>query len=220
MTEGERLLIGGFSALIPMLCGFAILDAKTLTADFAWLTLAGYVVKVLILFALGAFFAYIHRDERNRLKLMQLGMGVPALVVGVLNGQVANQTTKSAVAPPFSLVAEAYAQTGTSVAKPLELEDDKPLPSFLRGITGQPRKHAWFVIAGAAPTSAEAQQIADKLNAAQPHWKASVYQPLPGESSYTVVVGHDMKRGDAETRAKQAQNLTGKPPVLWSPLYK
>lgn len=83
----ERLLIGGFGGLTPLFMNLIIIDAKVLAEGFTKLVFFGYSVRALALFALGAFWVYLHRNEGDRLTLLQLGILAPALITALINGR-------------------------------------------------------------------------------------------------------------------------------------
>lgn len=84
-----KLIIGGIGGLAPILTKLLILDADTITSYLQNFSLefwkfAGYVLWSCILFSAGVFWAFIHKSENNLLKLFQLGIVAPAMIMGTV----------------------------------------------------------------------------------------------------------------------------------------
>ena len=90
----QKLLIGGLGGITPLVAGVLVLDAPVLDAYVqklfiptarGELYLFGYALKGLLVFGIGMFWAYLHRSERNLLKIYQLGIVAPAIIVGLID---------------------------------------------------------------------------------------------------------------------------------------
>lgn len=220
LTPREKLLIGGLGALTPLAANLLVVDFASLqTAAFAAPALVGYLVKVSILFSLGAFIAYLHDDERKRFKLFQLGLGVPALAVALLNGRnVKTPQTASAlegIGTIFERTAYAQEVTNDKGYRKFALQAPTGAKAFWQGVTGRPTETIWFVVAGShlKPEDAKAQ-------AAQLRGKglaADVYLPYAENKYYAVVVGANLTREDADTLRRKVIGLGApKDTYLWT----
>ena len=105
-----KLLVGGIGGLIPAIPGLIFSDAQTIAQYIehfndpeigGWALFCGYIVRVLVMFSLGAFWAYLHRSERNLLKIFQLGIVAPAILGGIINSsQIVQERTKNVNTKP------------------------------------------------------------------------------------------------------------------------
>ncbi len=95
MTPAKRFWIGGGGALLPLLVTLLALDLGPII-DHGWHlslgTYVGFVVRYLVLFALGGIVAVLNSDEIQPIKLMQLGIAAPALVSSYVNAQAPKPT--------------------------------------------------------------------------------------------------------------------------------
>jgi hypothetical protein len=226
MSNKERLLLGGIAALIPSLCSLLVLDFHTFAqaqADYiGWL---GYVIRVLILFGLGGFFTYVHKEEVNPWKVVQLGLGVPALAVSILNSahgshitaqMTREEVTLSAAHFSFPLISNAEAQEKPDL-KSFTFSQQTVGSKILHGILGTPRKHVWFVIADTAPTPEAARQKANQI-AKEVGIHAEVFRPIVTGQEYAVVVGQNLEPDDAQDLVKRVNRATGDAKArAWSP---
>lgn len=93
VTSRERVVIGAVGAATPLLANLLVMEHEALAEAFTrgtpWV-LVGYTLKLLILVLIGGFVVYLHSDETNRLKIFQLGLGAPALILALANGSQLN----------------------------------------------------------------------------------------------------------------------------------
>jgi len=141
-APGRRLgfLWGGIGALVPSILTFTLVDHDVVAryvAGFAegrtTYDAIGYAVRILVLFVLGGFWAFLHKGEREPMKLVQLGMLAPAMITGMINAANLSEERNPGVESAFSLalIAPAWAQ---------ERPDAPPSPidEFVRGLLGRP----------------------------------------------------------------------------------
>ena len=90
----EKMILGGIGGLTPLCAGLLVLDVSVLDSYVRQvfdpdargdLHIAGYIIKAILLFVVGAFWAYLHRSERNILRIFQIGIVAPALFVGFID---------------------------------------------------------------------------------------------------------------------------------------
>jgi CheY-like chemotaxis protein len=119
----ERLALGGLGGLAPYVLVIATMEAETinstlrnfLNADgIAWT--AGYLVRGVMLFFLGAFWVYLHPSESSKVKLFELGIVAPAMLAALLQANVNKVVVRtSSVETEYAasfVISVAYAQTG------------------------------------------------------------------------------------------------------------
>src|SRR5260221_5368274 len=76
----ERTLIGGTSALLPLLSALYFnWNDPTSTAQ-------KFMVQGGILFFAGCLMAYLHDKETNKFKILQIGLAVPSLLFSIQSG--------------------------------------------------------------------------------------------------------------------------------------
>ena len=221
LPSRQRILIGGVGALTPLALNLLVIDFAALqTAAFAQPALLGYFVRVAVLFGLGALIAYFHDDETNKIKLYQLGLGVPALAVAFLNGQNVKLPDVSADlrGPTFSVLEHAALAQSSPTDKGFK-HFTMPPPSgtkaFWQGVLGRPADTTWFVIAGSHPNAEEATTQANELR--NRGLSADVYLPYAKNKSYAVVLGGNLTREDAESLKGKAIGMGApKESYLWT----
>jgi hypothetical protein len=200
MTNRERFLIGGVGGLAPVLMFLVTADFERFSSDFHLFTAIGYCVRTLILFFIGGFVVCLYRDEEQRMKLFQLGLGAPAMIAGFL---VSNS---SAISAPHSLIAVVHAQSHETA------EDIKqftaPAPSgfeqFVEGLTGARRKNVWFVIAGSFSSADRAKAYAREINRKFGGFHADTYAPYMDNPNYAVVIGANLTQPEAKALRNKA----------------
>jgi hypothetical protein len=193
-----------------------VVDYGGLAANFASYQVLGYAVKVLVLFGIGALVVYLNPKETNRLKVFQLGLGAPALILSVLNGtnvqQVSGPANPAAGTPSASLILPwesiAYAQEplppqalvhGQEMKlKALAMPQRSGAQSFLAGLTGRPDRRVWFVFVRTEPKLEDAQRSAADIAKRFPGFKADVYKPYKEGDAYPIVIGANLELSEAQ----------------------
>ncbi len=152
-----KFLWGGLGGLTPVLGTLIILDFATLgmylgdlgTNEMRIYSLAGYTVRVLILFLIGGLWAVLHKSEREPMKLFQLGLVAPAMITGMINAgnvQVEKDphSADQQATFSFSIISSAYAKDDQQPESDQEIEDGQekpanpsPVDEFLKGIFGR-----------------------------------------------------------------------------------
>jgi hypothetical protein len=223
MSEKQQLFIGGLGAIVPVAASLLVVDYEGLAANFSWYKVFGYAVKVLVLFGIGALVVYLNPKETNRLKVFQLGLGAPALILSMINGlnvqHLSGPTSPADGTPSASLIlpweSVAYAQepvlsrrvaAGTEEAKlkSLAMPQRSAAQSFLAGLTGRPDRRVWFVIVRSEPKLEEARRSAADITAHFPGFKAEVYKPYKEGDPYPVVIGANLELREAQILREKA----------------
>src|SRR5262249_28372704 len=145
----------------------------------------GYAARVIALFFVGGFIAYLHADEEKPFKIFEIGVAGPALLAGALTTA---QLAPSKLPPPqaepkaglsIDFVRPVYAQSplGNDEIKRFSLPKESGWDQFLEGFVGRTPKKVWFVIAGSHLRLDEARKQAEKINREHPGFRAEVYAP-------------------------------------------
>ncbi|HXO29550.1 MAG TPA: hypothetical protein VOA80_19525 [Thermoanaerobaculia bacterium] len=108
MTTFKRVAIGGLGALMPIILNLLVVDFDALKVGVTFLGVLGFVVRVLVLFSIGGSVGYFYPTEKQAFKLFQLGLGAPALLIGMLNG--VNGAKAQGSAPPTPKAAKTVAE--------------------------------------------------------------------------------------------------------------
>lgn len=214
MSNYKRFIIGGIGGLAPVLMYLVLVDWERYVVDMPTLTVVGYGVRVLILFFIGGFVAYLHSDERKPFRLFEVGIGAPALIAGAITSSLVpthagQSSTGTHLGTAFSIVGVAFAQpaSATKSFKRFSLPVQSPTSLFLKGLVGGTTENVWFVIVGSYNDVSNAQKQADQINQKHPQFKAEVYAPYDGEGPYyRVVIGANLTQSEAKALRDKALN--------------
>lgn len=210
LATQKKFAIGGLGALAPILLSLLVIDLGTLLIDLSVLALVSYLIRVTALFVVGGVIAILNKAENDPWKVFQLGIAAPALLTTAINGSnvtlpkkpapqdtTSSQSIGSTEQP--SLFALVYAQTPESEQKSpkkFTLPKETPMQQIYRGLLGSTPKNVWFVIAGSYAKSDEAEKQVERIRAKG--FSAEVYAPYRGNPYYTVVMGAQLTRAEAE----------------------
>jgi len=86
MSGKARFLLGGCGALAPIVVNLLVVDLVAVFQELKLLVVAGYAVKVIILFVIGGMWAFMHKTEMEPLNVFQLGIVAPAVILSMNNG--------------------------------------------------------------------------------------------------------------------------------------
>jgi len=210
---------------MPIILNLLVVDFENLHDAFSSVRIFGYLVRVTVLFGLGGLVAYLHTTERQAFKLFQLGLGAPAVLLGMLNGLAQHPPD---AAPKQKVVAgqtwldwepaaEAAEAPGEQPTKTFESAKPSAVDEFLQGFLGRRHNQMWFVISGSHPTKQAAQKQADAINGSRKGLAAEVYEPFGETKYYAVVVGAGLSKVEAKIVRERAL-LAGLPKdtYLWT----
>ncbi|HEX6704390.1 MAG TPA: SPOR domain-containing protein [Albitalea sp.] len=79
-----RFVIGGIGGLAPVAALLATVNLESYITDLTQLKMAGHIVKVVALFGIGGFIAWLHEGEDKLFKVFEIGLGAPALIAGLI----------------------------------------------------------------------------------------------------------------------------------------
>jgi hypothetical protein len=164
MKTRNKILIGGTGALMPSVLNLLVVDFANVFSAFDPWTAVGYCVRVIVLFALGGLVAYLHKEERNVVKVFELGIVAPALITAMINASNANGaepvTAKLSQHISFSIIPSAVAgpQTETNNSNRAQAANT----SFWRGVFGR-RVESWVVVVAEYRTREEALKKREEL---------------------------------------------------------
>lgn len=232
MKMSEKVLIGGIGALMPIFLNLLVVDFDGLqSSSFRPPVVLGYVVRVTVLFGLGGLVAYLHKSEKQAFKLFQLGLGAPALLLGMLNGfnaqHPADQHTTQVPANqkieathswlPWEPSAEAQEASSQPPTKDFNADKPSALDEFWQGFTGRHPDRVWYVISGSHLTAQAAQKQADEINRSGKGLSAEVYTPFGESKYYAVVIGAGLSKSEARiVQQKALQAGLPKSTFLWT----
>lgn len=225
MKTSRKILIGGAGALTPVVMNLLVVDFNVLFLNLTLVAGLAYLTRVAILFALGGLVAFLYQDENSPLKLFQLGLAAPALITSLMNGgqvEIPKVPPSAQVRPSASLqlIPSAYAQTAQKrEIKTFSLPKESYGEQFQRGFTGAVPKRVWFVIAASYPNRESAQREADRITKAfaAKGFKAEVFSPGAGNSSWSVVLGSNLTSDEAQNLRQRAFTAgVSKAPSVWT----
>ncbi len=144
LSSRKRFLWGGLGALAPILLSLTMLDISTLEryvnelhgAEMQ-LRLAGYSIRLVLLFLLGGIWASLHRLENDPRKLFQLGIVAPAMITAMINTNNAipgNTEVAYLPATNFSISLIPSAHASDEIEKAPE---PGPIDLILKGFLGR-----------------------------------------------------------------------------------
>jgi hypothetical protein len=217
----SRFLIGCLGGLMPAVLQLTTLDLEAVATTVSVWGLLGTAIRQLALVMLGGILAWLHEDETNKVKLVELGILAPAIFLGVLNGYNLNKERQPVTASPPPLAAPAlgsiflprvaYAQEIEIKQFPEQLKQFSPpqesaSEQFVRGLTGRMPTRVWYVIVSSHGTVDEARWAAqaEEQGLSAQGFKAEVYEPSGGYPLYAVVIGANLDRPEAEYLKRQA----------------
>ncbi len=85
LTTRDKILIGGLGALTPIIMNLLVIDLEKLLINLTIISVIAYIIKVAILFYIGGIVAYLNKDEQKPIKLFQLGIYAPAMIIAFMN---------------------------------------------------------------------------------------------------------------------------------------
>jgi hypothetical protein len=213
VSNYRRFIIGGIGGLAPVLMFLIAVDWEEYVVGATTLKVVGYCVRVIVLFGVGGFVAYLHSDERTPFKLFEIGLGAPALIAGYITTSLVsisaphiNPNTSRTVG--FSVVSTVHAQTvpPSHQLKKFTLPEQSPTGQFLQGLIGVAPKNVWFVIVGSHLKVEDANSQADSINKAHGDFRAEVYAPYGDNPYYAVVIGAHLTQKEAKALRDKAVN--------------
>ncbi len=209
METRKKLLIGGLGATTPVIVNLLVTDFKVLLVDVTIPTVIGFLIKAVVLFYVGGLVAVLHKDEKNPIRIFELGILAPALIISMVNGanidtsKIQAQISETS-APSFSLVASLYALPPQEDVKQFTLPKENPKQQFLRGLTGSRNKNVWFVIVGSHGELEDAREQVRQIAQREDGFEAEVYAPYGRNTNYSVVIGALLTYKQAKKLKKRA----------------
>ncbi|MCI0489221.1 MAG: hypothetical protein L0229_21730 [Blastocatellia bacterium] len=213
ITNNRKFLIGGLGALAPAIISLLVADLSAILLGLTFLVCLGAFIKVVLLFCVGGFVAYLHKEEKNPVRIFELGILAPALITGILNANnVSASDTPIAVNTKPAVSATAFTTMGSQSSQDVGVEKFS-LPKetwsqqIYRGVTGSVPDEVWFVIVGEHTKleDAKAQAASIASNAKWRGFRARVFAPYGKEKpGYSVVIGANLTLGDARRLQQKA----------------
>ena len=210
MKTRKKIIIGGLGALTPVIMNLLIVDFEVVFVKIALFAFIGYVIRLVVLFSLGGFVAFLHKGENSPMKIFELGIVAPALIIGMVNaGRVpilkAPPQTAETSAASFSLIPSVYAlPPQEEEVKEFSLPKESAIQQIWRGLSSSSYKKIWFVIVGSHPELEDARNQAQQINQRGEDFRADVYKPYDDNPNYSVVIGSNLTFKEADKLKKKA----------------
>lgn len=217
LTTRQRVLYGGLGALTPILLNLIVVDIHTVLQDLNGLTLAGYLIRVGALFALGGMVAMLNQDEEKPSRIFQLGISAPALAMALINGgglasETVNASVRQAavVAPApvgswfFIPTVHAQEREPRREIRVFARAEETAVQQLYRGLFGIRGHQNNFVIVAAYPAKGKAEEAARRIDG-ESGLSAELYSH-PANELFYVVVGADLSDGEAVAVLRKARD--------------
>lgn len=235
------VLVGGIAGFTLFLANLLLIDLGVVLKLFSLGIILGFILKAIILMALGAFVVFVNSEEDLK-KAFQLGIMAPSIVIGAMNGNnyfLTNnemevlingteneirmdcefdvQNKKSDIDKrsfSIGLVNSVYAQFDTD-SNLKKGKHNEPSASKLLwyGITGR-ISNGWFVFVGSHRTKEDANKQADKLK--NKGYDAIVYPPFKQNGFFGVAIGSYLTLEKAkELKAEAIKDGLSNDTYLW-----
>lgn len=212
LTTRRKIMIGGVGALTPIVLNLLVVDLKTTFATTTALVLVGYLIRVVGLFYLGGLVAYFHKDEKNALKLFELGIVAPALITALMNGttNVQNVNLRAGTEPAAAtagltdfFIPTVYAQTKDQEVKKYTRREEGLAAQVWRGLSGSQNDQVWYVVAGTYKISElqMARELVQRIKQSSPDFNPQIYG---NDQYYAVVIGARLSSSAANALKQKA----------------
>ncbi len=203
----QRFMIAGLGGVMPVLLSLVVIDLQTLLLNVTILTIVSYLIRVFALYTVGGVVGWLNRDERDPIKLFQLGIAAPALITAAINGgriTLPDAPTEPSQTVSWHILSQAYAETENQALslKRFSMPEETPVQQIYRGLFGMIPKNVWFVIVGSHLNQEAAEKQAEKVR--RGGFPAEVFAPYGGNPYYAVVIGWQITLAEARKLQKKA----------------
>ena len=245
MSTYRKILIGGMGALAPILINLIVVDLETTLTGITLIVAISYTIRVFALFSIGGLVAYLHKEETSAVKLFELGIMAPALIMAYHNGtQVPaldasphSSGTNSTVEVGDWLPGLLYAQPPpvTPISSSSQFADSVKQDSILselnvfslpeestteqlkRGLLGATSKRVYFVLVGKDTSHANAKTLAKELLKGRTGYTARIYEPYGDDPFYSIGIESHLTYEEAATlRVRAIKEGFPKETNLWT----
>jgi len=209
----DRFIIGGLGALTPILSNLLLLDYQGVFFNLTLFTLIGVAFKCVVFFLAGGLVIhFFYPDEKQRMKIFQIGLAGPAMIMAMANGARVSSTPPPTTSPAavrtqnsrlfrmFSGVV--YAAPEGPRFKVFAPPKESITAQLVRGVTGSIPSNIFFAIAGSYSTAQEAQNALPGVQRIFP--KAEIYGPSGGNNYYSIVIGSQVTLPEAQGAVRKA----------------
>jgi hypothetical protein len=217
-----RALVGGVAGLAAVAAKFVGQDMYYLSKwaysplvddvrNFKSLILL-YVMMVPVLIFLGALVCWA-TDEKNRLKLIALGVAAPAMITTFAGGPKSDLHDGSVRTAYYDInpISAAFAQTDL----PNCTDNSASLAQGAKLFFGLGGAEKYWVIVGSFTNKNEAEQLARNIESRHPEMRPFVGKRAPCNEFYPVIVGDYVPYADAVKLTQESANLNpGSRPYL------
>jgi hypothetical protein len=209
----DRFLIGGLGALTPILSNLLLLDYHGIFFNLTLFTVLGVGFKCIVFFLAGGLVIhFFYPDEKQRMKIFQIGLAGPAMIMAMANGaRVSNTppptTSPAAVNTQNSWLFRGFSGVVYAAAEGPRFKTFAPpresiVAQVVRGVTGSIPANIYFAIAGSYATAQDAQKALPSVRSVFPN--AEIYGPSGGNSYYSIVIASQVTLPDAQGTVRKA----------------
>lgn len=208
MTKIERVLIAGAGSVAPLAISFITCDIDTVFKNLTLLVCIGYLLRVVVLFSLGAMVGLINTRVTDRKVVFQLGITAPAIVGSLIT--ISSLENKQQVEPKVVI------QSTSSFSQPAPIAPHK-------SETTQPSIVA-SSLTWSLPNTIDSKEV-DDLFANDAVGSTTEYRNLEGLICYNhkvkVPFTYDPTSGsDSETGLYRVTDFPSIPPATPWPVRK
>ncbi|HSA82622.1 MAG TPA: hypothetical protein VLE23_17530 [Geminicoccaceae bacterium] len=176
LPSWERWLYGGAGSVAPQAIIGITVDFSSVFATFTPVAFIGWLIRAVLLIAIGGFVSFLHRKETDPWRAFLIGLSAPALLSTLIAGTshpggagiadrpetqsafVVNGTAQAAIPPDEAPAARPLGRTrGVAVA----LDTGSILPELTRGILGRRPALGFLAIPAVSRVRALADLSAD-----------------------------------------------------------
>jgi hypothetical protein len=227
MKTWHKCLIGGLGAATPLIMSLYFAEWDVVTESFSMIIFLGYLTKVIILLFVGGLVGFFYKTEESAIKLFQLGIAAPSIILGLINGQVISESNinDGNKVVQTSIISLGNSSTFKSNCYNLNLQDttnvyqykmpkESKSEEFWRGFTGKKLNNNWFLIYNTYENIHEAKQVAADLVKEKKCKHAMVYKLDDEKNIYQVVVGEFITYEEGK-KLKETYKSLGKELILY-----
>lgn len=120
LSTRDKILIGGLGALTPIIMNLLVIDLEKLLINITVISVIAYIIKVAILFYIGGIVAYLNKDEQKPIKLFQLGIYAPAMIIAFMNTNPLTDETPQVLQPATEEERVIVPSTNNDTAKEID----------------------------------------------------------------------------------------------------
>lgn len=239
MKTWNKCLLASIGALMPLIMSLYFAEFEVLKQNFTTTIFIGYLIKVIILVTIGGLIGYFYRSETSGMKLFQLGIAAPAIMLGLINeqrlgsseGREANPNTTALfslnIPTNYFVKGNLNGQQDTTIrfheAQILQYDypEESAKEELFRGFKGKKITNIWFLMYDSYSDLKEARITIVDLQNLYPDLGIQLYQSVQDPEKYDVIVGAHLEYTEGLKLQEKYSILMDKYLVLWeyNPTY-